>query len=90
MNRKGVEMRGKKRLATWIAALSAAAAIGGAASSAFSTTQAGFTTSPGRHLAGVSTSPGTRELAARKAGRPSDEYFVLAIPGVRGTGGGAG
>jgi hypothetical protein len=94
-------MRKTKRVAIWMAAIAAAAAIGSTAGGAFSSTQAGFGTSPGtrpqagigtspgtgRVLAGVGTSPGARPLAARKAGGTQQEY-LLAIPGVRGTGGG--
>jgi hypothetical protein len=107
-------MRKTKRVAITIGALAAAATIGGAMGGAFSSTQAGvstspgrnqagFTTSPGRNQAGVitspggeprvraglSSSPGTRHVAlvSRKAGKEQQEY-LLAIPGVRGTGGG--
>jgi hypothetical protein len=94
-------MRKTKRVAITIGALAAAATIGSAAGGAFSSTQAGVSTSPGRHQAGVSSSPGsrlvvglssspgTRHLAARKAGKEQHEYF-LAIPGVRGIGAGGG
>jgi hypothetical protein len=47
-------------------------------------------TSNTRSQAGISTSPG-RELAVqRKAGKGQQDYLLLAIPGVRGTGGGGG
>jgi hypothetical protein len=75
-------MRSTKRLAAVVAALAVAMAVA-----------YGVITSPGpRTSAGVSSSPGRME--ARKAGGgPSGtplEYRNLAIPGVRGTGGGAG
>jgi hypothetical protein len=92
-----------KGLAKRIAAIVIGATIGiGAAAAAQQVTsmQAGLSSSPGRMQAGVITSPGPRFMAGiltspgprantRKAGcgRGCPEY--LAIPGIRGTGGGA-
>jgi hypothetical protein len=67
------------RLATAIAVASAMTAVGAPITDGTSNT---------RTQAGVSTSPG-RTMAVRKAVSPQQDYLLLAIPGVRGNGGGA-
>jgi uncharacterized protein involved in exopolysaccharide biosynthesis len=83
-------MRRTKRLMAAVAAAAIGAGIGyGVITSPGPRDSAGVSSSPGtRYEAGFTTSPG-RTLAARKAGKGQLEYLLLAIPGVRGTGGGA-